>query len=148
MALIEKVYAYITRGNRLLVFRHTRFPEAGIQVPGGTLEAGEAPSSGALREAEEESGLMGLRLRRFLGVQELDMTPYGLDQVHRRFFYHLGLDGAAPETWIHYEMNPSDGEPTPIEYEFFWADLPDGVPPLAGRQDKLLSKLNIQAGAI
>jgi ADP-ribose pyrophosphatase YjhB (NUDIX family) len=146
MLRIDKVYAYITHGSRLLVFRHTRFPEAGLQVPGGTLEAGEAPSSGALREAEEESGLMGLRLRRFLGVQELDMTPYGLNQVHRRFFYHLELEGAAPETWIHDEMTPSDGEPAPIEYEFFWASLPSGVPLLAGGQGDMLYRLNAQAG--
>jgi 8-oxo-dGTP diphosphatase len=141
MLLKQKVYAYITHGNRLLVFRHTQFPEAGIQVPGGTLEAGEEPIYGVLREAEEESGLKGLAVHCFLGVQELDMTPYGVEQLHRRYFYHLKLAVDAPENWIHYEMNPSDGEPAPIEYEFFWVQLPAGVPPLAGEQDAMLPVL-------
>jgi hypothetical protein len=37
----NKVIAYITQGKRLLVFRHTQAPEAGIQVPGGTIEEPE-----------------------------------------------------------------------------------------------------------
>ncbi len=43
--LRHKVYAYITHGHRLLVFSHRDFPEAGIQVPGGTMEEGEDPKS-------------------------------------------------------------------------------------------------------
>ncbi len=61
-AVRERVLAYITQGDRLLVFRHTRSPEADIQVPGGTVEAGEAPEAAALREAREESGLAVLHL--------------------------------------------------------------------------------------
>ena len=40
----EKVYAYILRkddkGKQLLVFDHVNFPDAGTQVPGGTVEKG------------------------------------------------------------------------------------------------------------
>ncbi len=39
----RKVLAYITNGDngdRLLVFRHPYSPEAGIQVPGGTVHEG------------------------------------------------------------------------------------------------------------
>lgn len=43
---LKKVYAYIKRAEQLLVFSHMDFPEAGIQVPGETLEPGE------LRERE------------------------------------------------------------------------------------------------
>ena len=39
--VIKKVFAYITNQNRLLVFRHLDFPEAGIQVPAGTVMANE-----------------------------------------------------------------------------------------------------------
>ncbi len=38
---LKKVFAYITRGDKLLVFRHADFPEAGIQVPAGTAKEGE-----------------------------------------------------------------------------------------------------------
>lgn len=37
----KKVYAYLTYGRQLLVFKHTDYPEAGLQVPGGTVETGE-----------------------------------------------------------------------------------------------------------
>lgn len=53
----RKVLAYITNRQRLLVFSHLDIPEAGIQVPGGTLEDGESPEEGVLREAYEETGL-------------------------------------------------------------------------------------------
>ena len=33
---LQKAYAYITHRQRLLVFRHTDYPEAGIQVPAET----------------------------------------------------------------------------------------------------------------
>ena len=33
----QKAFAYITHGNRLLVFRHVHHPEAGVQVPVGTV---------------------------------------------------------------------------------------------------------------
>ena len=53
MSQVKKVYAYITRADRLLVFRHVDFPEAGVQVPGGTMDAGETPEGAVLREAAE-----------------------------------------------------------------------------------------------
>ncbi|GHO85715.1 hypothetical protein [Dictyobacter formicarum] len=37
----QKVFAYITHQRRVLLFTHTFSPEAGIQVPAGTLEPGE-----------------------------------------------------------------------------------------------------------
>ena len=51
VTLKQKVYAYITHANRLLVFRHVDEPDAGIQVPGGTMEEGEAPDEAVMREA-------------------------------------------------------------------------------------------------
>ncbi len=54
--LKHKVFAYITSGTRLLVFRHPHFPEAGIQVSAGSLEVGEQPDEGVMREAAEDTG--------------------------------------------------------------------------------------------
>lgn len=143
----EKVIAYITRGDQLLVFRHTHFPEAGIQVPAGTIEPSEPPHAAALREAEEESGLPGLTLQAYLGVQELDMRPYGVEQHHRRHFFHLAFDGETPERWIHFESHPSDAgaasdSQNAIEFEFYWVTFPDHVPVLAGDQGAMLHRLN------
>jgi len=137
----EKVYAYIVKDNRLLVFRHTRFPEAGLQVPGGTVEEGERLEEAVLREAAEESGLVGLKLVAFLGSQDYDLGALGQGEgTLCKHFFHLKLDGEAPETWLNYEWNPSDGSPAPIEFEFFWAPL-NPMPELAGDQGRWLDHL-------
>jgi 8-oxo-dGTP pyrophosphatase MutT (NUDIX family) len=139
--------AYITHAGRLLVFRHTQHPEAGIQVPGGTIEDGETPQEGALREAREETGLQGLRLQSYLGQHELDLARYGRQGRLRMVYYHLTLEGKPPERWLHDETDPSDGSPGPIEYEFYWVRFPDQVPALAGEQGALLDRLAQTMGA-
>ncbi len=139
---LDKVLAYITCRDRLLVFRQPDFPEAGIQVPGGSVEPGEALEAAVLREAREETGLDGLRLVRFLGLRAFDGRSRGRDELHVRRFYHLRCVGAEPpETWRHAEHTPSDGSPGPITFELFWAPLPDGVPDLIAGMDALLPEL-------
>lgn len=68
----QKVTAFVTRttvqGTELLLFKH---PRAGIQLPAGTVEAGEPHALAAAREAREETGLHDLPPGHFLdGVQE------------------------------------------------------------------------------
>lgn len=59
MVAARKVIAYITRGRggetRLLVFEHVDNPDAGVQVPKGTVEPGETLENAARREVREES---------------------------------------------------------------------------------------------
>ena len=137
----NKVFAYITHGHRLLVFRHPAFPEAGIQVPAGTIKAGEHPEAAVLREAFEETGLTDLALSGLLGEQTRDMADFGRNEIHHRYFYHLYCTGNPPDTWQHEEADPADGEPNPILFEFFWASLPDRVPPLIADHGKMLPQL-------
>ena len=137
----RKVLAYITHGSRLLVFLHPHHPEAGIQIPAGSVRDGERPEDAAMREAREETGLADLALVSFLGDEVRDMAEWGVDQVHHRDFYHLQCGGNPPDTWQHYESDPSDGTPHPILFEFFWADLPDGVPELSGDHAAMLPEL-------
>ncbi len=146
MALIlqHKVYAYVTRGPRLLVLRHAGAPEAGLQLPGGSLEEGEAPAVGALREATEETGLDGLRLVAHLGTVDFAAPSFG--RLFRRHFYHLACDAETPERWQHEEADPSDGTPGPIPLEFFWVALPAGVPPMAPGHDAFLAALCARLG--
>ncbi len=63
----EKVTAFVTRtttqGTELLLFEH---PRAGIQLPAGTVEAGEPHAVAAAREAREETGLLDIPSGRFL----------------------------------------------------------------------------------
>lgn len=128
----QKVYAYITQGGRLLVFRHIDFPEAGTQVPGGTVKEGEDLRVAVLREAGEETGLENLVLRRFLGTTRRDFSDAGQDIVHLRYFYHLEATSAILETWQHYETDPSEGGTEPIRFEFYWVPISDGMAELGG----------------
>lgn len=120
----NKVYAYITRRDHLLVFRHVDFPEAGIQVPGGTLEEGEEPADAVLREACEETGLVELRMMSYLGKHEWHISNSAGEEIHYRYFYHLVCTQEAPDTWQHYERHPSGGSTVPILFDFYWLPLP------------------------
>lgn len=107
--LKRKVFAYVTNRGRLLVFGHPEAPEAGIQVPAGTLGEGEDPEAAVMREASEETGLVDLELAGFLGERTRDMSDFGLDELHHRRFYHLRCPGDPPEAWRHWERDPSSG---------------------------------------
>jgi 8-oxo-dGTP diphosphatase len=139
----RKVLAYVTNRGRLLLFTHPLSPEAGIQVPAGTLRPDESPEDGVLREAWEETGLEGLLLGTYLGRQdqEWDERIYGRAEVHERYFFHVLCPGDPPDRWRHFEQDPSEGEEGPIPFDFFWAPLPDGVPPLIAEQDVMLPRL-------
>jgi 8-oxo-dGTP pyrophosphatase MutT (NUDIX family) len=148
----RRAVAYITHGDRLLVFRHidaagNTIREAGIQVPGGSIEPGESTRAGTLREAHEETGLEELQVQAFLGWHNLDMARYGKSGVVRMFYYHLMFEGETPERWVHDELDPSDGTPNPdgirapIPLELYWVRFPDEVPELVGDQGVYLHKL-------
>ncbi|MBN1963184.1 MAG: NUDIX domain-containing protein [Anaerolineae bacterium] len=145
----RKVLVYLTHRTadrvRLLVFAHVlpEHAEAGIQVPGGTVEDGEAPHAAAIREACEETGLpeSALRLGTLLGMEMYEQPVNGQPILYYRFFYHVEYAGESPppERWRHDEADPSDANPRdsapgPIPLEFYWVDLPHGVPPLSGGQ--------------
>jgi 8-oxo-dGTP pyrophosphatase MutT (NUDIX family) len=69
---VEKVTAFVTRDNGLdydlLVFQH---PNAGVQLPAGTVEMGESPEQAVLREVVEETGLQRVKIKRMLGQLSL-----------------------------------------------------------------------------
>lgn len=132
----HKVFAYVTHGDYLLVFRHTMFPRAGIQIPGGTLHAGEDPVEGVLREVTEETGLQRLQVVTFLGERDVRF-PSGLQRWR---FYHLLHTGEFHERWIWHEDDPSGGG-EPIEFELFWVPIPHGVPRLARGQAAFLNRV-------
>jgi 8-oxo-dGTP pyrophosphatase MutT (NUDIX family) len=142
----RKAMAYITHGSRLLVFRQPDFPAAGLQVPGGSIHDDERPEDAVLREAFEETGLTGLTLGTLLGDAEHDYSPYGQDEIHHRYYYHLFVEGDVPELWQHTESDPSEGDHESVLFELFWVDLPNGVPPLIRYRDEKIPDLLIELG--
>jgi 8-oxo-dGTP diphosphatase len=139
--VVEKAFAYITSEGRLLVFEHVAFPEAGVQVPAGTINSGEAPAIAAVREATEETGLDEFLDIELLGVAEFDARPYGKDEIHRRHFFHLRLAGSAPERWQHHERHRSDGGVDAIELELFWVPLAQADACLSYGHGRFLQRL-------
>lgn len=123
------------------MFRHAddaAFDQSGLQVPAGTVEAGELPEAAVLREAVEETGLPGLRVERYLGAGEYDLRPYA-DAVHVRHFYHLSVESPeVPERWFSAELG--DGSTAPIRFECYWLPLVQGHV-LAAGQSALLGRL-------
>lgn len=140
--MIVKVVAYITKGEWLLVFRHVNNPEAGIQVPAGTVEPGESLEEAVFREAGEETGLGHLELKAYLGAERVDLSRYGREEIVQRHYFHLIHRGHVLARWRYYEMNPSEGGPEPIEFELYWVRYPEEVPDLAGGLGKYLMKVN------
>jgi RimJ/RimL family protein N-acetyltransferase/8-oxo-dGTP pyrophosphatase MutT (NUDIX family) len=140
----HKVFAYITQADRLLVLSHPFAPEAGIQVPAGTVDEDEAWATAVLREATEETGLTGLQIGRYLG-DDVWQWP-GKDEAAVRHFYHLLCDDAVPDRWWHNETHPSEGEEAVIPFELFWVQMPHEVPVLAPGHGKFLSQLMADLG--
>ncbi|MCW4013404.1 MAG: NUDIX domain-containing protein [Candidatus Bathyarchaeota archaeon] len=118
----DRCVAYITRGDQLLVFKHVKYPEIGLLVPAGHPEDGESLESAVLREALEETGLMGLKLVKYLGFKLMDFTDQGYG-IEKRHFFHLSFEGETPDTWIHTEKYPSMGPDPELDYKFFWESL-------------------------
>jgi 8-oxo-dGTP pyrophosphatase MutT (NUDIX family) len=90
---IDKVTAFVTRGDgterELLVFRH---PSAGIQLPAGTVEPGEAIAAAVRREVAEETELTQVTI-----VARLASLPES-----------LGLDGWMITTPVRLRAKPCE----------------------------------------
>jgi len=137
---VRKAVCYVVRDGRLLVFRHRDYPEAGVQVPAGTLRVGEPPPAAAIRETEEETGRSGFRIVRSLGAHDYEFhnTFPGFErhELHERHFFALKPPAGLPDRWSHL-AEEGDGA---FWFEFSWVPLrPDLV--LAGEQHAFLVHL-------
>jgi 8-oxo-dGTP pyrophosphatase MutT (NUDIX family) len=132
MVIHGKVYAYITHKDKLLVFNQPDYPDAGIQVPGGSVEDGESIEEAVMREAFEETGLIGLVMGTYLGGQML--------KYHHGHFFHLIYPNTPPDTWEHVELHSSDGDPTPVRFSLYWVSL-ESIPTLQGWRGLFLPQL-------
>ena len=120
MSMTRKAYAYVTRevdrASAVLVFRHQDYPEAGIQVPRGTVDLGEDPAVTVVREVCEECGLCDARLIGLL-ARDVEAQPDDPAWNSERSFFHLVAPGA-PDEWEH--TVTGDGDDNGLVFSFFW----------------------------
>jgi 8-oxo-dGTP diphosphatase len=130
----RKACAYITseRDGRqhILLLYHPDHPEAGIQVPAGTMEPGEPVLDAARREAFQETGLDALELVEMLGDYAIDARAWGRNEIQHRWFVHFRCLQPTPASWDHWEENPSDAPGTRIRLRLAWAPLDRPLPEL------------------
>lgn len=138
----HRVYAYITGPQGLLILAHPDHPEAGLQVPGGTVEAGETPGQAVLREVEEETTLTEVRIVSLLGQEEFDMRKWGMQEIQKAYFYHLTCREQTPRSWLHHEIH---GPPEPIAFRLYWAELPYVGTELIAHHGDFLAELDPSA---
>jgi 8-oxo-dGTP pyrophosphatase MutT (NUDIX family) len=120
---VEKACAYITRnGSEVLVFEGPG--HEGLQVPKGTVEAGERPREAMIRETVEESGLVA-----FGGLHHLTTDVWtrrrSPPKRYVRHFYHLPVHEPR-DAWTH--TVTGTGSERGAEFEFSWLDLPTEAP--------------------
>ena len=139
----QKVQCYITREHagslQALVFEHIDYPEAGVQVPAGSIEPGETPEEAALREAWEESGIQDLHVQRYIG--KFHWWHADRREDHERHVFQLTTSQTLPERWEH---TVSAGvEDKGIRFTCYWLDCAVAVQALSGNQGDYLQYLEL-----
>ena len=121
MNIRHRAYAYVTNAHRLLLFTHPEAPEAGLQVPAGTVGPGEDPQDTVVREATEETGLVDLRLESFLIQDTRNMNDYGTNELQYRWVLS-SLLGGHPEGNLASRRIRGRWD-TGHSVRFFWAEI-------------------------
>lgn len=139
-----KALAYITRKHnndtQLLVFTHRHHPEAGLQIPAGTVEEGEEIEHALFREIHEESGLThdDLKLIRKLAVFE--SQEWGTI----RHVFHLAITRPQKDSWDwltnDYDNDEARARDERLVFCYRWESLKDKVD-LAGNQGMWLDMI-------
>lgn len=134
----DKVVAYLVRFTggvtQVAVFDHVDAPEAGTQVPAGTMEEGESPEAACLRELTEESGVTSARILRCVGTY--DYVHQTRQELHRRHVFLVTALEDLPETWTHVVTGP--GLDRDMPFRFFWLPAEELPTRLAGEQGAYL----------
>jgi ADP-ribose pyrophosphatase YjhB (NUDIX family) len=131
----QKVLAYVVRPTasrwQLLVFRHTGDPEAGVQVPAGTVEENEVVEAALWRERFEESGLSDTQVVKVCKLAEVPEPEW--HQV--RHVYLLQAVAEMPKAWT--MVVGGGGEDHGMAFEYYWVAITPGLE-LAGGQHRWL----------
>jgi 8-oxo-dGTP pyrophosphatase MutT (NUDIX family) len=139
-AIRRRVACYVTRtsaaGLELLVFDHAEddpSEPSGVQVPAGGMLPFESIEAAALREVEEESGLVGLRFESQLGAAET--APHEPGGASVTTYVHLSAPDTGPRSWQH--VVSGGGDDRGMTFICRWEPLPLGIELAPGHADYL-----------
>ena len=140
MEIKRKVLAYITKDEhaeqKILVFEHKDHPEAGLQVPGGTIEDDELLIDALYREIEEETGIRREQLQLNGKVNKNNYFPENRkDVIHERNIFHLTFTGGDENEWD--TCVNSNGKDNGMIFHCRWIPVND-LPALAAKQDEAI----------
>lgn len=117
--IVHKVLVYLVCRGRILTFEHCDYPEAGLQVPGGTVEEGESIVECAQRELFEESGLRSTAVP--VVFNEYSFFPeWDEGVVHHRHLVSLFDDTIEPAGFAH--TVTKGAEDKGLRLNFSWCD--------------------------
>jgi len=139
----QKIVAYIIRKQgserELLSFTHRDYPEAGIQVPAGTVDPGEKPEQTLFREVYEESGLdIKQESYQLLGIFQWER--YDRHEIHQRFVYQINLKQDTADQWTHSVSGQGEDESLVFNYQWIKVSA-DLKKKLAANQGDYLEQL-------
>src|SRR5690242_17078606 len=126
--VIEKVLAYILQNNKVLVFEHEDHPEAGIQVPAGTIQKNESPEAAVEREIQEETSLKVSTFQKFF-LGKFDYTHPYRKELHSRNVFALRTEEKLPEFWLH--RVSSEDEDRNLKFQIYWLPIEEAKTKLA-----------------
>jgi 8-oxo-dGTP pyrophosphatase MutT (NUDIX family) len=120
--VIEKVTAFVTRLNNsafeLLLFKH---PNAGIQIPAGTVEENEELDSAVMREIAEETGLKNVTIKQYIGYLD-EKPPNAMSFIMRKTKVYSRPDSSSFD-WAEFRRglpvkpHHKEGEFTQVTYQ-------------------------------
>lgn len=125
----------VDRSVHVLVFDHIDHPDAGTQIPAGGIEEGEDIETAAIREVQEESGLIGIEVLRVVGTQD---RPYPLTGMARFTTFLAAVTESPQNDWEH-TVSGGNGDDEGVRLQCRFVPVEDALDSLVDHQQEFLA---------